>query len=119
METVQRFFKSPYVMPGVKFDRNRSIEYLFTNIMQVISEVTGYTHAELSEYNRKREKVLARYAAFFVLKQQVPSMSLVSIGKKFQDTNGKFRDHTTVLHGINTFKDLLHVDDVAAWVIYN
>jgi chromosomal replication initiation ATPase DnaA len=110
---------SPYVIPGVRFSRAMSIDYLFDLVMKSITIATGYSLETLCEYNRQRERVLARHATFYVLKKEIPSLTLVAIGKKFIDTNGKFRDHTTVMHGISTFKDLLDSDDTLAWELYN
>ena len=61
----------------------------------------------IKKRNRKREIVLARQTAMLLIRKQTP-LSLKSIGELF----GK--DHTTVIHSIQTLKDLMSVDNQVA-----
>jgi chromosomal replication initiation ATPase DnaA len=68
----------------------------------IITHVTGIPWKQIESKSRKREIVLARQLYCVYAKQRLGDISLKSIGLAIGN-----RDHTTVIHSIQTVKDLL------------
>lgn len=106
---------SHWMIPGLK---NRG-EIVFRNPAPELRE--KITESVLKHYGldrdtvfekktRKREIVVARQIIMSFYKKYT-KMSLKSIGEQFRgDTPGKRKDHTTVIHSIQTVKDLCDTD---------
>lgn len=62
---------------------------------------------------RSRNLVVIRQAYSFILKANYQTVSLTQIGK---DLGG--RDHTTIIHSIATFKNLLSTNDLEATYLF-
>lgn len=77
---------------------------LFYSIVHKIVEVTGISIDEITSRSRKSYIVLARMMLMALLRKKM-YLSLVTIGKWFN------RDHTTVIHAIQTIKDLIDTDE--------
>jgi chromosomal replication initiation ATPase DnaA len=74
----------------------------------IIAQVYEYLDVPMTTMqtkNRKRPYVEARQISMFFLRK-LTDLSLLEIGKIF---NGK--DHTTVIHSIETVNDLISVDE--------
>ncbi len=87
--------------PAVKFDQICEI---------VLSHYKIDASLVIHSKSRKRERVIARQLIMYFTKKYT-TMSLKSIGEKFQSTvPGKGKDHTTVIHSIKTINDLRDTD---------
>lgn len=76
-------------------DKQRLKSYLTEHSMETL----GY---DVFTYTRKREYVLHRHAAMYVLKQHTP-LTLTDIGRVCG--NGKNFNHATVLHAVRQVED--------------
>ena len=97
---------SYYAIPGLNLQTRRkfaSAEERAKDIVSYISLIKQLSISQLKEKNRKREIVYARQLCMFFIKEKT-SMYLTGIGKLF----GK--DHTTVIHAVQTIKDLVYSD---------
>lgn len=96
---------SPYVFAILKIPQNRftSATDKIAYIKQSVSEYTGIQVPKLESKSRKRELVEARQMAMWLIKKHC-TYSLKTIGESFG------RDHTTVIHSINTVNDLIKTD---------
>lgn len=77
------------------------------DIPRVIDIVSGYFHLDpdmLIKKTRKREIVMARQIAMYMLKSKT-RLSLKAIGMGFGG-----RDHTTVIHSCQMVRDLMDID---------
>tara|TARA_R100000988_G_C3944564_1_gene137947 strand:- start:379 stop:816 length:438 start_codon:yes stop_codon:yes gene_type:complete len=72
-------------------------EETFNKILDIISDF------ELIKKNRKHEKIYQR--AFLYNYLYTKGMTLQEIGRLFE------RDHTTILHGLNVYKNMLETDN--------
>ena len=70
------------------------------DILNSVSKRTGISVQQIKSPNRKREIVSARYLAIFIIKQKF-DLSLKAIGRLFGG-----RDHSTIIHSVDTFKDV-------------
>lgn len=85
---------------------NRELgELSIDKIQRTVSEYFNVSVQDLIDKTRKKEIALARQVAMYFCKEFFAEMSLKSIGEKF----GK-RDHSTVIHAIQTVNDQLDVD---------
>lgn len=107
---------NPWVMPGLK--NNHEIVFRNTNpdlkekiVTSVITHYGVDKDAVFESKCRKREIVVARQLIMTFFKKYT-KMSLKSIGQEFcGERPGKRKDHTTVIHSIQTVKDLCDTDD--------
>lgn len=98
---------SPYVFPGIKpqliteFSSSTMKRRKITpeRIMEIVAEKYGVTVSEILSRIRKKEVVEARHIFCTIMKKEF-DYSLKSIGEMVSG-----RDHTTVIHSINTVKD--------------
>lgn len=75
-----------------------------TDVIETVAETAGVTLQAIKSRSRKRELVEARQIAMTLLKSET-KMTLKTIGSFFSG-----RDHTTVIHAINTVEDLTETD---------
>ena len=98
---------SPYIYPGLKnFKLPKQYSSKFrvniSEIYAMIEDKFGITKDILQSKTRKRECTELRQILYYIMYEKY-GKSLKSIGDEF----GK-RDHTTVIHGIQTLTDLYH-----------
>ena len=84
--------------------KTSSKELTVEQIQKVVCEVMDVNIDLLKEKTRKREAVQARQISMHFIKQYTKT-SLASIGKIFGG-----RDHSTVIHAVQTVKDLMETD---------
>lgn len=97
---------SPYIIPGLKYhyglpelvDKLRFIE-------NIVATHFGETIEGIKMKSRVRRKVLCRHICFYLMRNHT-NLSLKEIGQRYSYSS----DHTTVIHGINTIKDLMFSD---------
>jgi chromosomal replication initiator protein len=73
-------------------------------IQKIVSEYFGVTVEELKDKTRKKEIVIARQVAMYFAKEYT-NHSLKSIGFHFGG-----RDHSTVIHAVQSIDDIMQVD---------
>ncbi len=81
------------------------------SVERIIEEVTDHFNIKLSEIkgkSRLRDVVMPRQIAMYLAKQYT-ALSLKNIGYHFSG-----RDHSTVIHAIQTVNDLIDIDKVIA-----
>ena len=86
---------------------------MFTMQADIICEVTrltGITRDEMSSQSRRREIIIARHGAMWLIKNKT-KLTLRQIGKLFGD-----RDHSTVIHAIECVEDSPPFDQSFWWV---
>ncbi|WP_027000615.1 chromosomal replication initiator protein DnaA [Eisenibacter elegans] len=89
-------------------DRELSID----EIQQAVGEYFGISVEDMKSKTRKKEIVIARQVAMFFVKEHANSFSLKSIGYHFGG-----RDHSTVIHAIQTINDYIQTrTDVRTYV---
>jgi chromosomal replication initiator protein len=84
---------SYYVMPGLKHNEIR-----FEQVIRTVCEVLQADKHKVLTPNRSKNLVFARNMCYFIFRRYF-SMTLKEIGQSFD------RDHTTVIHGIQTFQN--------------
>ncbi len=106
-----------YAIPGLLSDTkipelNRP-ELQKDRIKEVVCKHYGLDPATITQTkSRKRELVFARQLIMYFMKKYT-KMSLKSIGSEFAGaSNGKKKDHTTVIHSIRTVNNLMDTDEV-------
>lgn len=90
-----------YTLPGLKF--HVLLDKLYEETIKKITQYYEVTLPQLRAKDRKREIVLARMICMCSLKQE-HGWTLKKVGDYFN------RDHTTVIHAIQTIKDLSCTD---------
>lgn len=106
---------SPYAIPGLKYQPpmgQAKPEILTQIIFESVGDFYSLTRNSIVARSRKREVCLARQIICLLLKR-FTKYSLKRIGSLVSET-GKHRDHTTVIHSIQTVKDLMHTDELVA-----
>lgn len=73
-------------------------------IIQKVCQFWNVTEEQLKHKTRKREIVIPRHVSMYLIKEYCDS-SLISIGELFGG-----RDHTTVIHAVQTVKDIQDSD---------
>jgi chromosomal replication initiator protein len=81
-------------------DKEISVQFIIA-----VSEYTDIPVLKIKSRSRKREILRARQLCIYIIRKYT-GMSLKSIGEQFGD-----RDHTTVIHSLNTIKDLMDTKD--------
>jgi chromosomal replication initiation ATPase DnaA len=104
---------SPYVYVGIRpndLPKNIRVRLKFLKrrysidiITSAIKKVTKITHQQLGRKDRHRDVTEARKMYCYFVKQKM-NLSLKEIG------NSIGRDHTTIIHNIEVFKDLYETD---------
>lgn len=85
---------------NMKFGKREGMQ---VKILKAICEYYRVTEDQLKKKGRKREFVWCRHV-FYFLCLRLTSMTLVEMGNEFG------QDHTTVIHGNETCKDLMATD---------
>lgn len=105
---------SMYAIPGLKFQEALPKVSHFNDTDQrvkiIIDAVCNFFKLDVNRIHtktRKREVVLARQIMHKLIKENT-RLTLKTIGQKIH--NGKPMDHTTVIHSINTVRDLMDSD---------
>ena len=80
-------------MPGLKHNEIR-----FDQVIRTVCEVLQADKHKVLTPNRSKNLVFARNMCYFIFRRYF-SMTLKEIGQSFD------RDHTTVIHGIQTFQN--------------
>ena len=110
-----------YGMPGIK-PLNKPLDFN-TLTRDILSTLLDATHAyggvryrleDVVKKNRKRDMVLIIQAYCYAMKKTYPKVILVNISKVLN-----YRDHTMSIHSIQTFQNLLDVEDPQAVHLYN
>lgn len=73
---------------------------IYTHIIDIVSEVTGFSIHQLRSKTRKQELVFARAIAYKMIRIYT-QLTLVNIGLEMGG-----RDHTTVLHGLEIYDQM-------------
>ena len=104
---------SPYVYVGIRptdLPKNIKVKLKFLKrrytidiIATAIKKVTKITHQQIGRKDRHRDVTEARKMYCYFIKQKM-NLSLKEIG------NSIGRDHTTIIHNIEVFKDLYETD---------
>ena len=107
---------TPYVYPGIKLAdlpkeyrtviKKRGRQYNQTIICDAIMKVMEVPFKDIEHKTRKKTIKDARKIYCYQMKDKL-SWSLKEIGNSI----GK-RDHTTIIHNIQTYRDLYETDDV-------
>jgi chromosomal replication initiator protein len=97
---------SPYIVPGIRRSDIKTVRYRGMDFYkQLVSEYFGVPISKLDEKTRKREIVMARQIAMYLLYKN-EQYSLKKIGEAFGG-----RDHTTVIHSKDLVMDLMYSDE--------
>jgi len=79
---------------------------VITEILDIVAYKTGINYLELISEKRKREIVTARQCAMWLIKRNLPSITLNEIGNVFGN-----RHHSTVIHAIDAVEDQLYCNN--------
>lgn len=103
---------SPYVFPGIKdksfITKNKKHKRsLITpqEVLGIVAENCGVTVESIISKSRKKEVSEARHIYCTIMKSEF-DYALKTIGETINN-----RDHTTVIHSINTVKDRCDTED--------
>lgn len=103
---------SPYVYPGIKekelITKNKKHRRALISpqdVLDVVSKNFGVTIEDILSKSRKKEVSEARHIYCSIMKSEF-SYSLKTIGQTISD-----RDHTTVIHSLNTVKDRCETEE--------
>lgn len=101
---------SPYIYPDLANQKRcagiykprygEKIEYIET----LVTSHFGLTIEGIKKKDRHQEKVLCRNVCYYLIHKTTPE-TFLNIGQRFGG-----RDHTTVIHGLNTLRDLMETD---------
>ncbi len=86
---------------------NNEKEPSIDNILKAVTEMYHVSIEDLKSKSRKKENVLPRQMAMYMLKEMT-SLPLKSIGYQFSN-----RDHSTVIHAIQSINSLVEFDKTA------
>lgn len=86
---------SPYIFPGLPARPPKP-----QRILEMVAEFYGFEAMDLLKQCRRHEYVTARQIAWY-LHRMITGATLPELGKMYG------RDHTTVLHGLRSFKKKL------------
>ena len=92
-----------YAIPGLKYHSPSKLKE-----RTIIENVCNYFNLEtvdLESKCRNRNLVVARQLAMYFIKKYT-NLTLLKIGQLFGN-----RDHTTVIHSINTIEDFIYIKD--------
>ncbi len=103
---------SPYVFPGIKekelIVKNKKHKRTISNpmdVLKIVAENCGVTVEDVLSKCRKKEISEARHIFCVIMKKEF-NFSLKRIGEFINN-----RDHTTVIHSVNTVKDRCDTED--------
>lgn len=101
---------SPYIVPGLKnkknivmqLEPNQSFESKMTNITDTVCDVLQVDKKKVFSKIRQRPYVTARQLSMYFIRRNYPHIPMKNTGDFFGG-----RDHTTVIHSIQTVKNLI------------
>jgi chromosomal replication initiator protein len=107
---LEKTFISPYVFPGLKLDGEdrrlvkssfKHLKYKISkeDLLEMVAEECGVTTSQIVGRIREREIVNGRFMYCAIMNMSF-GYTLERIGKLMDG-----RDHTTILHAVETFKD--------------
>lgn len=103
---------SPYVVPGIKRDKQKLVRYPSDQIVEAVKAIMQISSRGLFTRGRDQPRMTIRQMTTYLLYYYAgPTMSLKAIGQFLVYAGKKPYDHTTVLHNVNLFKDLLATED--------
>lgn len=107
--TIPNTLSACYAIPGLKYceavvEKKPNSEETLKLIEKTVCNYYFVNRELLHKKCRKREVVLTRYVIIYFFKIMT-TLTLVKIGNYFNF------DHTTVLHGIKTLRDLIETDE--------
>lgn len=85
---------------------------VWDDCLRVIAAALGMDYALYTTKTRMKYAVYMRHIAAFLLKEYYPKLSYADLGRMF----GK--DHTTIVHGVQTCKNLLDARDEEVTAMY-
>ena len=94
---------SPYIIPGLKFREPKKLQE--STIIENVCEYFQIETKTMVSKCRNRNLVVARQLAMYFIKKYT-NLTLEKIGKLFGG-----RDHTTVIHSINTIEGFIDIKD--------
>ena len=94
---------SPYIVPGLMYKEIKKLDCEL--IIDCVCEYFDTTHEVLRKPNRTRERVIARQLICYFVRKYTQK-TLFEVGQLIGN-----RDHTTVIHSINTVNDFLDIKD--------
>lgn len=92
-----------WIIPGLKYREPKKLDSDL--IIESVCGYFGVTHEVLKKKNRLRERVIARHLICYFLRKYT-NTTLFDVGQLIGG-----RDHTTVIHGVRTVTDFLHIKD--------
>ena len=115
---------NPYVFPGLKLTQRereelknsqRSLRYRMSKdeILQIIAEECSIRVSDISDRTRKKEVVNGRFIFCGIMKEYF-GYSLKKIGEFVGN-----RDHTTIMHSIETYKDRYQTEEYYRSIVNN
>ena len=110
-KAIEKFIQSKNVQLNVEVTKHLSIAF-------IKAQVSGYM--KIPNFwlkGRKREIVMAK-KLFCYAARMFTDLSLKKIGEQLQGDSGEY-DHTTVLHSINTLKDLMDTEPETKYLVDN
>lgn len=117
MDKITYFGKPGLMVPKInKPNIEKLSEDLLNSLLEATKEYCSdkYTINDVKARNRDRSLVMVRQAFCYIMIRTYPNIRLKYIAKLLN-----YNDHTTVIHGIKTFKNLLDTDYEQAVYIYN
>jgi len=84
-----------------------AMDVIVDEVVELVAGVTGFTVSEIKSNWRKREVVLARFIVVYLIRDMYgSSVSLKTLGMCLGG-----RDHSTIIHAIQTMEDLIKTND--------
>ena len=92
-----------YIVPGLKYKEPKKLDSEM--VVEAVCEYFDVSHEVLKKPNRTRERVIARQMICYFTRKYT-HLTLFEVGKLIGG-----RDHTTVIHSVNTVNDFLDIKD--------
>lgn len=96
---------SYYAIPGVGNKGITTRDHVYERVTRLVCQHMEIPFKEIFKKNRKRDVCLVRYISMFILRNHYTTITLVNLGKYFC-----YKDHTSVIHGIQVIKNLMWSD---------
>lgn len=98
---------NPMLIPGLKKKKPLPNSNAFREkVIDVVTKEFGIPRHQIFFKCRKLPIVTCRHVAMFLIRTHESHTSLKDIGRYFGG-----RDHTTVIHSMQTIKNLMHTDE--------
>lgn len=99
---------SPYVFPGIE---NMEGQIAFAAFTREVCERLDVSFEEVRSPCRRQELVAVRFALYHCLVRR-EKKTTIKVARFFN------RDHSSIVHGVKTWTNLLHVQDARAWKVH-